>query len=119
MPGRLEKGLSGVPAGAPDADKACDEDKEDCEARDAAEAIASGCCIGDQGSESLDMERRLGWLKAAECGLCLTVDCFALELSLVAEGEPLSFMPSKLHFLEGVFITAGAEAYPWWSPCDV
>ena len=110
MSGRLEKSRSGVPAAAPDADKACDEDSDDCEARDAAEVIASGCWTGDQGSESLEMDRRLGWLSAAECGLCLTGTCFAPELSFVAEGEPLSFMPSKLHFLEGVFNTAGAEA---------
>lgn len=110
MSGRLAKGRSGVPAAAPDVDNACDEDRDECEARDAAEAIASGCCTGDQGSESLEIERRLGWLKAAECGFCLTGDCFAPELSFDVEGEPLSLMPSKLHFLEGVFITAGADA---------
>ena len=59
MPGRLEKCRSGVPATAPDTDNACDEDNDDCETKDAAEAIASGCSIGDHGSGSLDIERRL------------------------------------------------------------
>ena len=61
VPGRLGNCRSGVPATAPDADNACDEDKDDCEMRDAAEVIASGCWTGDHGSErSLETERRLG-----------------------------------------------------------
>jgi hypothetical protein len=41
-------------------------------------------------------------------------DALAPGLSFAAftEEELLSFMPSKLHFLEGVFITAGADEYP-------
>lgn len=61
VPGRLGNWRSGVPATAPDTDNAWDEDKDDCETRDAAEAMASGCSIGDHGSgRSLEMERRLG-----------------------------------------------------------
>jgi len=47
-------------------------------------------------------------------------DAFPPELSfaVLADGLPLNFMPSKLHFLEGVFGAAEADAYPW-SLCDV
>jgi len=40
-----------VPATAPDPDNACDKEKDDCETRDAAEVVASGCWTGDDGSE--------------------------------------------------------------------
>ena len=42
-----------------------------------------------------------------------------LSFAAVIEEEPLNFMPSKLHFLDGVFITAGADVYPCESPCDI
>ena len=42
-----------------------------------------------------------------------------LSFAVLADCEPLNLMPSKLHFLEGVFDTAEVGAYAWVSESEV
>jgi hypothetical protein len=42
-----------------------------------------------------------------------------VSFAILADGLPLNFMPSRLHFLEGVFGAAEADVYPWVSLCEV
>ena len=42
-----------------------------------------------------------------------------LSFAVLADCAPLNLMPSKLHFLEGVFDTAAVGAYAWVSESDV
>jgi len=42
-----------------------------------------------------------------------------LSFPVLADCVPLNLMPSKLHFLEGVFVTAAVGAYAWVSESEV